>query len=155
TESGVVDPRLPLMVGTTEEGEFVGTDNGAGSGDAPELGARCTLVLDRYYVNLTAPLLIATYVEQRFIEAEASLRANQRGRAYQAYLDGIRAHMDKIGVDPADRDAYLSNPIVAVGEAQLSLEDIIREKYVAMFLHPEAWSDARRFDYAYEGRTLP
>lgn len=155
TVSGVVDPRLPLMVGTTDDGEFVGTDNGAGRGDAPELGARSTLVLDSYYANRTAPLLIATYAEQKFIEAEASLRANQRGRAYQAYLDGIRAHMDKIGVDPTDRDAYLSNPNVAVGEAQLSLEDIFREKYVAMFLHPEAWIDARRFDYAYEGMTLP
>ena len=36
TTYGVVDPRLPYMIGTTEDGEFVGTENGAGRGDAAE-----------------------------------------------------------------------------------------------------------------------
>jgi hypothetical protein len=31
----------------------------------------------------------------------------------------------------------------------------MKEKYVALFLHPETWNDARRFDYAYEDMTLP
>jgi hypothetical protein len=31
----------------------------------------------------------------------------------------------------------------------------MKEKWVAMFLHPETWNDARRFDYGYKDMTLP
>ncbi|HKK46459.1 MAG TPA: hypothetical protein VJ964_13125, partial [Balneolaceae bacterium] len=32
---------------------------------------------------------------------------------------------------------------------------IMKEKNVAMFLQPEAWTDARRFDYQYPDFDLP
>ena len=154
TTFGVVDPRMPFMYGTTDDGEFIGTPNGAGRGDAPEQGARSTLVTGTFYADRTAPILLITYAEQKFIEAEAALNVDP-ARAYDAYLEGIWAHMDKIGVDPADRDAYLANPAVSVGVSNLTLDLIMKEKYVAMFLHPEAWVDARRYDYQYEAMTLP
>ncbi len=155
TTYGYVDPRMPYMFGTTEEGEFVGTENGAGRGDAPEQGARSTLVTDSYYAARTAPILVITYFEQKFIEAEAALAAGDANRAYAAYQEGIRAHMGKIGVDTAAIDAYLANPAVSVGAAGLSLDLILKEKYIAMFLSPEAWIDARRYDYQYEGMSIP
>jgi hypothetical protein len=31
----------------------------------------------------------------------------------------------------------------------------MKEKYVAMLLNPEAWNDARRFNYQYTGFELP
>jgi hypothetical protein len=63
--------------------------------------------------------------------------------------------MDKLVVPAAERDAYLARPEVAVGAAALSLDLIFKEKYIALFLHPEAWVDARRFDYQYKDFTLP
>jgi hypothetical protein len=63
--------------------------------------------------------------------------------------------MDKVGVDPADRDAYLNDPAVAVGAGALTIDDVMREKYTALFLHPETWVDARRYDYAYACMTIP
>lgn len=154
TIHGVEDPRLPLLVGTTEDGEFIGVKNGAGRGDAPEAGARSTLIEGQFYTTRQGPVLIATYFEQKFIEAEAALSID-RTRSYEAYLEGIRAHMRKIGVTEGEIEAYLSSPKVAVGEANLTIEDIFEEKWKAMFLHPEAWVDARRFDYQYEGFELP
>ncbi|WPP53244.1 SusD/RagB family nutrient-binding outer membrane lipoprotein [Catalinimonas niigatensis] len=155
TTYGYVDPRMSYMYGQTDAGEFVGTPNGAGRGDAPEQGARSTLVTDTYYAAETAPLLVITYFEQKFIEAEAALDANNSSRAYDAYLEGIRAHMEKLGIESAEIDAYLVNPEVSVGAADLTQQDIFKEKYIAMYLHPEAWADARRYDYQYEGMTLP
>ncbi|WP_200979653.1 SusD/RagB family nutrient-binding outer membrane lipoprotein [Echinicola sp. 20G] len=154
TSYPIFDPRLPLMVGTTDEGEFVGTVNGAGRGDAPEQGARSTLVEGQYYTTITSPVLIGTYAEQKFIEAEAAFDTD-KARSYQAYLDGIRAHMTMLSVPEADMNAYLADPSVSMGEAAFSLSDIFKEKWVALFLHPETWNDARRFDYAYEGMDLP
>jgi hypothetical protein len=63
--------------------------------------------------------------------------------------------MDKIGVSAANRDAYVNNPAVSVGEANITLTLIMKEKYVAMFLNPEAWVDARRFDYMYKDFHMP
>ncbi|WP_026947499.1 SusD/RagB family nutrient-binding outer membrane lipoprotein [Algoriphagus marincola] len=154
TSYPTVDPRLPLMIGTTDEGEFIGTVNGAGRGDAPEQGARSTLIPGQFYTSTTSPLLIATYAELKFIEAEAAL-ASDPARAYAAYLAGIEAHMDMLGVSEEDKVAYLADESVSVGAGSLTMDQIMKEKWVAMFLHPETWNDARRFDYAYKDMTLP
>ena len=148
------DPRLPLLVGTTDDGEFIGTVNGAGRGNAPEQGARSTLVEGQYLTSRQSPLLIATYSELKFIEAEAALDSD-RDRAYEAYMEGIEANMDMLSVDESEKTEYLNHPSVAVGASNLTLDLIFKEKYVALFLHPETWNDARRFDYGYKDFTQP
>lgn len=151
---GVFDPRLPFMVGATDDGEYVGTVNGAGRGDAPEAGARSTLVPGDFYSSEQSPILIATYAEQKFIEAEAAFTVD-KNRAYEAYLEGISTHMRKLGVEEVDIVAYVNNPVVSMGASALTIDDLFKEKYVALFLHPETWVDARRYDYQYEDFTLP
>lgn len=63
--------------------------------------------------------------------------------------------MDMIEVEEGDKAAYLADPSVSMGEAAFTMEDIFKEKWVAMFLHPETWNDARRFDYAYKDMSTP
>jgi hypothetical protein len=142
------------MIGTTDNGEFIGVTNGAGRGDAPEQGARSTLIPGQFYTSTLSPLLIATYAEQKFIEAQAALTADPV-RAYAAYLEAIEAHMDMLEVSDSDKMDYLESPEVAVGAGSLSMEHIMKEKWVALFLHPETWNDARRFDYNYKDMTVP
>ena len=96
---------------------------------------------------------IVTYAELKFIEAEAALPTNPT-RAYTAYLAGINANMDKLQVPAgAERTAYIT--AASVGAANLTKALIMKEKYIATYLNPEAWNDARRFDYAYKDFTLP
>lgn len=154
TSYSTMDPRMPLMIGATDDGEYIGVTNGAGRGNAPEQGARSTLIPGQYYTSEQSPLLIATYAEQKFIEAEVALPTDP-DRAYAAYLEGIEAHMDMLEVSADDKMAYLNNPEVSMGASSLSLADIMKEKWVALFLHPETWNDARRFDYSYKDMTLP
>lgn len=159
---GVEDPRLDFITepAWNEDfpdlmGEYIGTRSGAGRGAAPEQGVRAVLSVDSYYASEpTKPLLMATYAEMKLIEAEAALTVDA-GRAYQAYEEGIRAHMEKLGVDQAEIDEYWNNPEISVGAGNLTIDDIMREKYVVMFLNPEAWNDARRYDYQYEGFQIP
>ncbi|MBW8243962.1 SusD/RagB family nutrient-binding outer membrane lipoprotein [Muricauda oceani] len=154
TSYPTIDPRLGLMVGTTDDDTFVGTVNGAGRGNAPAQGARSTLIEDQYYTSITSPILIGTYSEQKFIEAEAAFEID-KSRSYQAYLDGIIAHMQMLEVPQDEIDTYLADPSVSMGEGAFTLADIFKEKWVALFLHPESWNDARRFDYQYEDMDLP
>lgn len=155
TTYGVFDPRLEAFTDTVSGGGYKGTRNGAGRGDAPPSGARNVLTTNTFYAAQTAPILIATYAEQKFIEAEAAFRDGQMGRAYDAYLAGIEAHMDKMGVEESEKADYMSDPVVAVGQSGLTLDLIFKEKYTAMYLHPEAWVDARRYDYQYKGMETP
>lgn len=155
TTYGVFDPRLKWLTDTTKFGDYRGTPNGKGRTGTGTNKEESYLSLNGFYSKGGAPLLLVTYAEMKFIEAEAAFRSGDKARAYVAYLAGITAHMDKLGVPTADRDAYLNNATVAVGANALTLDLIFKEKQVAQFLHPEAWVDARRFDYAYKDFELP
>lgn len=90
----------------------------------------------------------------KFIEAEAAFDVD-KSRSYQAYLDGIAAHMEMLEVPQEEIDAYLASTEVSMGVGAFTIDDILKEKWVALFLHPETWNDARRYDYQYKNMTLP
>ena len=158
---GVVDPRLPIMFDLNDgETEYEGMVNGT------EEGNTVNLTDGTWYGSVDAPLLMITYAEAKFIEAEARFLANggnegttgSTEEAYQAYLEGISAHLSKLEVPTAVQEAYLADPRVAVGSASLTLDLILKEKYIALFLNPEAWVDLRRYDYSdqvFRGFALP
>ena len=153
---GVFDPRLPQITDTTMFLDYRGTPNGAGyQGVRNTDHAQCYLDVNKWYSSTNSPIQIVTNVECRFIEAEAAFRANNMARAYSAYIAGITASMNKLNV-PADSIAkYLANPAVSVGAANLTLNLIMKEKYVGCFLMPVTWVDMRRFDYSYKNFILP
>ena len=155
TTFGVFDPRIEAYTDSLADGTYVGTVNGAGRGAASEAGDRVVLTTTTYFAARTAPVELITYAEVKMIEAEAALRLGDSGRAYAAYLAAIRAHMAKLGVSSDAAEAYVGSGVVSVGAGALTLDDVFREKYKIMFLNPEAWVDARRFDYAYEDFDLP
>lgn len=152
---GIFDPRLRKLTDPTTTGTFIGTVNGAGN-RAP--GANTAkdenyIAISSPWTSDVAPILIITYAETKFIEAEAAFSTNPT-RAYAAYLAGINANMDKLQVPAgAERTAYMT--AASVGADNLTKTLIFKEKYVATYLNPEAWNDARRFDYAYKDFTLP
>ena len=154
TTYGVFDPRIKQITDTTRFGDYRGTPNGRGRIGTGTNKEESYLSLNGFYSKAGAPLLLVTYAEMKFIEAEVTFNTD-KARSYQAYLDGIAANMDKLGVPAAEKNAYLANPAVAVGAANFTKDLIFKEKYVALFLHPEAWVDARRYDYKYRNFALP
>jgi hypothetical protein len=161
---GLFDPRIrritdvTVVPGNPSYPQYIGTVNGAGNRPNGTFG---NTTRDESYISInspwtsdTAPLLIMTFAELKFIEAEAAL-ATDPSRAYTAYLAGIRANMDKLLVPAGERDAYLADARVAVGAANLTKDLIFKEKYVATYLNPEAFNDARRYDFKYKDFTLP
>jgi Starch-binding associating with outer membrane len=155
TTYGIFDPRLPLTASLTQFGDYRGTRNGGdrvGTGTDME---ESYISLTGYYSSTSSPLYIITYEEMKFIEAEVTFRSGDLPGAYEAYLAGIKANMDKMGVTASARDIYINDPSVSVGEDKITLGLIFKEKYKALFLMPVTWDDARRFDYGYQGFQLP
>lgn len=156
------DPRLDNIAFNESDGDpLIGGVNGAGKGNANARFAE-----DSYYSNQTSPIVMLTYAEAKFIEAEARFLLNggdtqsegSTEEAYQAYLEGIEANMDMMGIASADADEYTSDASIAVEADNLSLDLIMKEKYLAMFLQPEVWTDMRRYDYndaVYQDLSLP
>lgn len=152
---GVFDPRLPLITDETQYGDYRGTVNGEGRIGDGISDEESYLETSGFYSGESSPIFMITYAEIKFIEAEAYLRNNQPSEAYAAYRAGIAANMDKMGVAASDKNAYMNSSAVAVGAGNLSLDHIFKEKYVALFINPETFNDARRHDYGYQDFTLP
>ncbi len=160
TFAGVTDPRFGIMAPTTS----TGADPGAGTTTTVNLtpGSTLTDFYGGWYARDLGYFEVITYHELKFIEAEAAFRAGDKTRALRALRDGIRAHMTKIGgggsnalpavtfptISPAQIAAYLASAAVPQNETALTLRSIMEQKYIALFLNPESWTDMRRLDYS-------
>ena len=165
-ESGLleIDPRLPVMAqipdGDTEWRGFI--SGGAGASPVEGEDANTFFKTDGYYTSIDSPLSLITYAEAMFIKAEATFLANggnetsvgSTGDAYMAYMEGIRASMSMYGVNGSD---YRNDTSVDVGEENLMLNHIMKEKYIHNFLNPETFVDHRRYNFSddvFKGLTI-
>lgn len=136
------DPRITVIAEPNDEGNYVGQPNGS---IEPERFTAVSYVGSAFIDDPTAPSCIMTYAELMFIKAEAM---NDK----QAYLDGIMASMEKMGVE-ADM-AYM-DAAAAAFDAN-SLEAIINQKWVALFGNgAEAFTEYRRTKYPATIQEVP
>ncbi|MDR2585749.1 MAG: SusD/RagB family nutrient-binding outer membrane lipoprotein [Prevotellaceae bacterium] len=109
---------------------------------------------------------ILTYHEMCFIKAEIYLRKGNAASALAAYKDGIQAHInmmqakltdwqgggynnpDMLPMNAADITAYMSSAAVCQNAGELTMADIMLQKYIAMGCSLETWNDMRRFNYS-------
>lgn len=94
-----------------------------------------------------APQRMLPYAEYCFIRAEAALMGAP-GNAQQFFTDGITASMQEAGVSAANITTYLAANGTLTGTNAQKLQQIIEEKYVALFgVTVEPWNDWRRTGY--------
>ncbi|MBT8190284.1 MAG: SusD/RagB family nutrient-binding outer membrane lipoprotein [Bacteroidia bacterium] len=87
-------------------------------------------------------LQILSYTEQEFMRAEALMGTGDSAGAYDAYLAAIASSFSDAGVD--GYDDYVGQPTVGVGAGNISMEDIMTQKYLALYTSPELFNDWRR-----------
>ena len=113
-----------------------------------------------------SPFDLMTYSECCFIKAEVLFRKGDKAGALTAYRDGIQASMDYIQVlandyqtagyinpiltpmDNAKITAYMNSAAVCQNAADLTMSDIMLQKYVALGCCSEIYVDMRRFNYS-------
>jgi hypothetical protein len=93
------------------------------------------------YGSPNSPVYFLSYDEQKFIEAELQFRAGNTTAAATAYNEAVRANLQRTIGDAS----YL--PEVEKTAATITLKDIMVQKYIALFLSPEVWTDWRRTGY--------
>ncbi len=104
-------------------------------------------VLDQTF-NAEHPYLVAdlredliTYRELQFIIAET---ATDAGEKQAAYLRGIEASFTEFGLGTADYNAYAGQNAINPGAGNITMNHIMTQKYIGLFVQPEAFSDWRR-----------
>jgi len=144
--AGVTDPRLPKLFDNNGAATYIGRPVGALSNEQGANLANADITERTFYGARTSPVPILTYAEMQFIRAEALLPTDQAA-AYAAYINGIKGNMEKLGVDAAAITAYTGNPVVTKG-GNITITDVMLQKYIALFLQMETWTDMRRYQYS-------
>ncbi len=98
-----------------------------------------------FYGSINSPVPFMTYVETKFIEAEAQLRKSSPSQAdaNTAYDAAVTASLAKFGV--TDATWLTDNTTTVLGDR--TIRNIIEAKYIALFMQVEAYNDFRRTGY--------
>lgn len=96
-----------------------------------------------FVAAIDAPVIFTSYMETKFIEAEANAILGNNDAARAAYLEAVRASLTKVGVSAADQMTYLAQPTVTPMGAP-TIQQIIEQKYIALYMQAETFVDWRR-----------
>jgi len=137
------DPRLPILATVNTDSIY----KGRLLGDTVATDAGVYSVINEFYAGPDAPQPLLTWSEALFLKAEATLIVSGAATAEPIYLNGIKSHMTKLGLDLTDPDvvAYLAARGSFAGA--IPLQRIMEEKSIANFLSIENFNDWRRTGY--------
>lgn len=147
-EGTYVDPRRAYFATQypTGSGKYQGSNPGV-SGAFSVIGS--------YYGSATSPVVFTSYSEAKFLEAEARIILNPSDPLAQTALQAaVQASFSKVISSTTDAYAtaqkqadYIAARATLTGNYATDLETIITQKYIALFLQPEVWTDYRRTGY--------
>lgn len=126
-----------------------------------------------FYTRITSDSYIMTYTEMCFIKAEVLFNKGDKGGAYNAYIEGIKSHFQLLNaklsswmadgcgttargfdvsfayapIPQADIDEYMASDAVVQSSAELTLSDIMMQKYIAMGPDYQKYNDVRKYNY--------
>jgi len=162
------DPRLSRMLkfGTSATAS---TDSiyRAALPDGRSANSTVPAVGNFYMFKNTTDFPIMTYSQLQFIRAEVALKKGDLPVAHEAYLNGIRGHMtfvnkytavkdenqgtifNPLEITAAEINSYMDSTEVAQTAAELTLADIMGQKYIALWGWGgyDIWSDLRKYRY--------
>lgn len=89
------------------------------------------------------PVDLISYTELMFAKAECLLQSGgSQTDIKESYLEGIKSSFSSLGLTTSQYNTYISQTVV--NPAVISLENIITQKWFALYANPESYSDWRR-----------
>lgn len=130
--------------------------------DALEDGSYLGLLSNTYYDSETNPAspvsesylpsdraqTFMSFVECKFIEAEAYVLKQEYANAESALTEAITADMSELGIADSDITTFIGNVLPLPQSIEAAQEVVINQKYLAMFIeNSEPYHDYRRTGY--------
>ena len=156
-----LDPRAERMMEqrASEKGPMlhlesnIGMDQSLKATNYPDL--LTSTALTNPYTQNTGYIALITHEELMFIKAEAQYWAGDLAGAYETTKAATKYNMERYGLVEAEMPAGdLKNQynrffdIKLSGATNFDISDLMQQKYVAMYLQPEQWTDMRRYNYS-------
>ena len=150
-----IDPRAEMLIDglLTKSHKYVISGEGKPAGvedsEYPSL-------YGNYITSDDAKLNFFSKEELYFILSEAYFYSDKT-KAFENFKLGIEEHFDHVKKG-LDATAFLASSSMPQTSVELTLSDIMMQKYVALYLHHETWVDMRRYGYddnIYRGLQRP
>jgi hypothetical protein len=109
------------------------------------------------YTKNTGYIALITDEELMFIKAEAQYWAGDKAAAYNTTKQAVLRNFERLGIKEPVASVDGSNAVKRYtlffevrlpGESKFTIADLMQQKYVAMYLQPEQWTDVRRYNYS-------
>jgi hypothetical protein len=146
TTNTVGDPRTPYLMKPNADSAYLSIIPSTGKvasfddEEYPDL-------FGSYITQDYGPIYLFREEELHFIKAEAMFNQGDANGAYTAFVEGITVNMDRAGVPGAEGLAFLGSSMLPQSGNELTLSAIMMQKYVALWLDGEVWTDMRRYGY--------
>lgn len=132
------DPRLPFYCELSDTTAYIGGP----AGEAETIGyGNFVSTIGEYYASPDSKLPLITYVEAKFMEAEAKINSDKAGAA-TAFNEAVISHITKVTGSAPSAGYITAN--ASETSSTITLEKIINQKYIALFTQLEVYSDWRR-----------
>jgi len=161
------DPRLMRMMAPSPDSVYRGVIPTQGDINTVKriphvLGSVAAPYPGKYIFADKARFVLMTYSQLQFAKAEALFVQNKKAEAYAAYIKGIDGHMDFVNrygltmgtttapaITPSQITAYKTSSEVAQTAADLTIADIMGQKFIAQWgwAGLEQWCDLRKYHY--------
>lgn len=106
------------------------------------------------YTSNTGYIALMTDEELLFIKAEAQYWGGDKAAAYETTKQAVLRSMERYGIRESDLSGTALTRYERFFEVRLpgattfSISDLMQQKFVAMYLQPELWTDVRRYNYS-------
>lgn len=111
------------------------------------------------YTQNTGYVALITAEELMFIKAEAQYWVGDLAGSYATTVAATKKNMERYGLNEADIQSEILGTnlknqynrffnIKLPSASQFTIADLMQQKYVAMYLQPEQWTDMRRYNYS-------
>jgi len=148
------DPRIIVYAKPDDDGSYSGTPLGETNTNTSSIGDFFSGDPSMHTSALSLPLV--SFVEAKFIDAEASLRIGNKERSEKTFSEAVKSSLNLyINGIPSDSTNYYTTKSTAylllhgklVGTDNGMFSQIMFQKWLALFTQPEIWSDWRRTGY--------
>lgn len=161
TRGYALDPRAARMMASGNSQVLLHLESNAGIKDLYTTQANFPNLYSSSnpYTQNAGYVALMTKEELLFIKAEAQYWAGDIQGAYESTLAATKVNMERYGLYEAEilsdeLGANLKNQynrffeIKLPSAAEFTIADLMQQKYAAMYLQPEQWTDMRRYNYS-------
>lgn len=159
------DPRLSrmLMMNNSKDSVYIGGEPNVTNSAVPNILGEFVnnTYQGKFIFRSTVDFPLMTYAQLQLVKAEALFIKGDKSGAYDAYQKAIVAHMNfvnkyidnkEVAISLNDIKVYLEGGEVARSAADLTLADIMGQKYIVQWGWGglEQWCDLRKYHYSPE-----